>query len=252
MNHCKYRISPREIVSFLINSSFMCCCCLRAGPRGSVSRSSVNEVLLHVLMATKLRGQRGVWCVLHVARAVQRKKSSDGRRTHESVTFKMCIFSSQLANICTWVGMPTVPYWLPAVTQEDRKMEDKKWDGGREGGRGWRWCEDTGPEAFFLSCFSFVSLMITKNMAARETRGRHQREKRGGSAETLQEKKSEGGEEWRTIFHVRGKKTLQSVRATTWGFLMQRSKWTHPEARRDANRVQQCGVLCIRCTRIKI
>lgn len=44
---------------------------------------------------------------------------------------QMCIFSSQLANICTRVGMPTVPYWLPAVTQEDRKMEDRELEGGR-------------------------------------------------------------------------------------------------------------------------
>lgn len=191
MNHCKYRISPREIVSFLINSSFMCCCCLRAGPRGSVSRSSVNEVLLHVLMATKLRGQRGVWCVLHVARAVQRKKSSDRRRTHESVTFKMCIFSSQLANICTWVGMPTVPYWLPAVTQEDRKMEDKKWDGGREGGReGVAMMWGHGPRGFlpllFLICLSDDN---KKHGSSRDERSTSEGKKRRISRDAAGEEK---------------------------------------------------------------
>jgi len=35
-----------------------------------------------------------------------------------------------------WVGMPAVPYWLPAVTQEDRKMEDREEERERDKGGG--------------------------------------------------------------------------------------------------------------------
>lgn len=73
----------------------------------------------------------------------------------------MCVFSSHLANICTWVGMADVPYWLPAVTQEDGKMEDREGvSGGDKGGGGD--VRTPAPRLSPVSCFSFVSLMITK------------------------------------------------------------------------------------------
>lgn len=64
-------------------------------------------------------------CVQATPKGVQRYETSS-RSTHDSVTFKCVFFSSQLANIRTeGVGMPTVPYWLPAVTQEDGKMVER-------------------------------------------------------------------------------------------------------------------------------
>lgn len=45
--------------------------------------------------------------------------------------------SSLNVDFLKWVGkcprlgwLPTVPYWLPAVTQEDRKMEGREREGG--------------------------------------------------------------------------------------------------------------------------
>lgn len=88
----------------------------------------------------------------------KKKKNSNGGAARISHV-QMCIFSSPLALICTGAGMPTVPYWLPDVTQEDgggwRKESKKR---GRVGVREWWGCEDdTSPAAFSLSCFSFVS-----------------------------------------------------------------------------------------------
>lgn len=72
-------------------------------------------------------------CCMCLSYPEKSSNRTDPRLQHAIASHvQMCIFSSQLANICTRVGMPTVPYWLPAVTQEDRKMEDRE----REGGRG--------------------------------------------------------------------------------------------------------------------
>lgn len=77
-------------------------------------------------MATKLCGAAMcAACVQAAPKGVQRYETGS-RSTHDSVTFKCVFFSSQLANIRTeGVGMPTVPYWLPAVTQEDGKMVER-------------------------------------------------------------------------------------------------------------------------------
>lgn len=57
--------------------------------------------------------------------------------------------------------MADVPYWLPAVTQEDGKMEDREGvSGGDKGGGGD--VRTPAPRLSPVSCFSFVSLMITK------------------------------------------------------------------------------------------
>lgn len=76
-------------------------------------------------------------------------------------------------------GVPTVPYRLPAVTQEDGKMEGRDRVGGREGGRTERVVmtkEQPAPRPpSSPSPFSFVPLIatgITQNMAARVTSGR--------------------------------------------------------------------------------
>lgn len=81
-------------------------------------------------------------------------------------------------------GVPTVPYRLPAVTQEDGKMEARDRVQGREGGDEWEWWwrEDTSPEA---SSLAFVPLItrIKQNMAAPRERGWHQGEKTQNNAE---------------------------------------------------------------------
>lgn len=80
-----------------------------------------------------LRAAGSVMCAACVWAIQKRAAIGDAELQHAWVSHvQMCIFSSQLANICSWVGMPTVPYWLPAVTQEDRKMEDREQEGGGE------------------------------------------------------------------------------------------------------------------------
>lgn len=105
---------------------------LQDRPTGFIYKPSVD---VHVLMTTKIRGQpRSVMRAAHAVWAnrkeIKEQQKEDPQHAWVSHV-QMCIFSSHLANICTWFGMPTVPYWLPAVTQEDGKMEDREGEGER-------------------------------------------------------------------------------------------------------------------------
>lgn len=105
---------------------------LQDRPNGFIYKPSAD---VHVLMTTKIRGQpRSVMRAAHAVWAIRKeiKEQQKEDPQHAWVSHvQMCIFSSHLANICTWFGMPTVPYWLPAVTQEDGKMEDREGEGVR-------------------------------------------------------------------------------------------------------------------------
>lgn len=83
------------------------------------------QALCERTVALCFNGRKALRAAVIVICAAKKRAATEDTE-HESVTFEMCIFSRQLANICTWVGMPTVPYWLPAVTQEDGKMEDRE------------------------------------------------------------------------------------------------------------------------------
>lgn len=75
-------------------------------------------------------------------------------------------------------GVPTVPYRLPAVTQEDGEMEGRDRVRGREGGDERRecwWREDTGPGASSLALRDLLrpsdhNMSKTKHGSSEETR----------------------------------------------------------------------------------
>lgn len=130
---------------------------LQDRPNGFIYKPSAD---VHVLMTTKIRGQpRSVMRAAHAVWAIRKeiKEQQKEDPQHAWVSHvQMCIFSSHLANICTWFGMPTVPYWLPAVTQEDGKMEDREGVRGEIKGVAMMWGhEPRGSLSFlFLICLS--------------------------------------------------------------------------------------------------
>lgn len=181
----KFTISPYVIVFFYDQR-----CCFqrlilwrllaqplpRVRPTGFINRHSA-DTLLHVLMATKLRGQKCVQA------AQKRTAIGDTELRHVWVSHvQMCIFSSQLANICT-EGL-ACPLYPTGCQLSLRKMERWRGENVREGEdtgkkREWWWCEDTSPEAFSLSLLFLICLSDdSKNMATWKKRGRHQRRKK--------------------------------------------------------------------------
>ena len=190
MNHCEYRISPREIVSFPINSSSLCCCFFffffYAWPLPPSRSHRIHfQAVCERRTVACFNGHKAAWAAGSVAclhePSRERKKEKKKKRAaigdaRMSQSRSKCVFS-QVSWQISALGL-ACPLYPTGCQLSLRKTERWRIKDEMEGGRGWRWCEDTGPEAFFLSCFSFVSLMITKNMAARETRGRHQRGKK--------------------------------------------------------------------------
>lgn len=183
---------------------------LQDRPNGFIYKPSAD---VHVLMTTKIRGQpRSVMRAAHAVWAIRKeiKEQQKEDPQHAWVSHvQMCIFSSHLANICTWFGMPTVPYWLPAVTQEDGKMEDREGEGvrGEIKGVAMMWGHEPRGSLSFLFLICLSDDNKKKNTAAQKKRGRHHREK---EKTTLKEKEARrrawcGREIWLTIFHVDGK-----------------------------------------------
>lgn len=101
----------------------------------------------------------------------------------------MCIFSSQLANICAWAGTPAVPYWLPAVTQEDGEMED--WEGERREIKGVVMMWGHEPRGFlpllFLICLS------DDNKTHGGSKRREVDIRKGGGGGTEEKERQDGG-----------------------------------------------------------
>lgn len=108
--------------------------------------------------------------------------------------------------------------------------------------KGWRWCEDTSPEAFHPSCFSFVSA-ITKKHGSLKGEGSTSERKRKKNTEgkaragVIREEKSD----W-PFFTLMGK--LLNMRGKTLWFLMHYPEWVHLAAPLNIN-YEQCGLLCI-------
>lgn len=117
-------------------------------------------------------GRHAKWTVMRapLAPAAQIKQCS----THEDV-FSQVRWQMYAAREA---GVPTVPYRLPAVTQEDGKMEGRDRVRGREGGDERRerwWREDTSPEASslvlrVLICPSDRNKNKTEHGSSEETR----------------------------------------------------------------------------------
>lgn len=174
-------------------------------------------------------------CCMCWSYAQKKKKKSNNRRypMHDSVTFKMCIFSSQLANICTWAGMPTVPYWLPAVTQEDGKMEDSIEKGGERGEiKGVVMMWGHGPRGF-LSLLFLICLCDNKNnnmAASKKERSTSEEEKGENNAERKERESGRDMEgKYKEPFFMLVAKSL-NMQATTYWLIMHpnESKWMHP------------------------
>lgn len=167
---------------------------LQDRPNGFIYKPSAD---VHVLMTTKIRGQprsvmlptdssNSIFAVWAIRKEIKEQQKEDPQHAWVSHV-QMCIFSSHLANICTWFGMPTVPYWLPAVTQEDGKMEDREGEGvrGEIKGVAMMWGhEPRGSLSFlFLICLSDDNKKKTQQLKRRgvditeKRRKRHWRKK---------------------------------------------------------------------------
>lgn len=111
------------------------------------------------------------------------------------------------------VGMPTVPYWLPAVTQEDGKMEGREREGGRGRGRikgvVMMWGHE--PRGSLTLSLSLLFLICLSDDSKQHGSSKEQRAtSEGGEKSTKQcwrkrERELLGyEEEWQTILYVYG------------------------------------------------